>query len=71
MSDPALSDIDFKNEIARVWTTLKNSKKVFDHLLSGWYKDQNSTAVHDFSSRSGLGMQISRSIGMTIMFRKA
>ena len=24
MSDPALSDIDFKNKMAWVWTTLKN-----------------------------------------------
>ena len=33
MSDPALFDIDFKNEKPWVWTTLKNSKKMFDNLL--------------------------------------
>ena len=26
MSDPPLSDIDFKNKMARVWTTLKYEK---------------------------------------------
>ena len=28
MSDPTLSDIDFKNKIVRVWTTLKANKNV-------------------------------------------
>ena len=31
MSDPPLSDIDFKNKIARVWTSLKNSERHFEN----------------------------------------
>ena len=31
MSDPTLSDIDFNNKLAWVWTTLKLWKKVLVH----------------------------------------
>ena len=40
MSDPPLSDIDFKNKMAMVWTTLKKIAKI----IYGWIR--KSPGIH-------------------------
>jgi len=43
MSDPTLSDIDFKNKMAWVWTTLKFQENIWmsfpGFANKGWKKD--------------------------------
>ena len=50
MSDPPLSDIDFKNKMARVWTTLKPTIQPFliDFLVLLGIQDlMNEPNIHD------------------------
>ena len=42
MSDPSLSDIDFKNKMAWVWTTVNGSKL---EILKRTYQIQNSDVL--------------------------
>ena len=44
MSDPTLSDIDFKNKMAWVWTTLKNFFSDVSNIESKWRRTEEENS---------------------------
>ena len=46
MSDPSLSDIDFKNKIALVWTTLKISFQIKYFTFHDYFLTKDHSLLH-------------------------
>ena len=58
MSDPSLSDIDFKNKMAAVWTTLKRLRTLsnqFDNDFLLFHEITLNDMVHDSEKIVGPG----------------